>query len=38
MVTYLMLLNWTDQGIKNVKDSPKRLDGGRSSRRIWAAR
>ena len=27
MVTYLMLLNWTDQGIKNVKDSPKRLDG-----------
>ena len=27
MTTYLMLLNWTDQGIKNVKDSPKRLDG-----------
>ena len=27
MVTYLMLLNWTDQGIKNVKDSPKQLDG-----------
>ena len=27
MVTYLMLLNWTDQGIRNVKDSPKRLDG-----------
>lgn len=26
MTTYLMLLNWTDQGIKNVKDSPKRLD------------
>ena len=26
MVTYLMLLNWTDQGIKNVKDSPKRAD------------
>ena len=26
MVTYLMLLNWTDQGIRNVKDSPKRLD------------
>ena len=29
MVTYLMLLNWTDQGIKNVKDSPKRLDGAK---------
>ena len=27
MVTYVMLLNWTDQGIRNVKDSPKRLDG-----------
>lgn len=26
MVAYVMLLNWTDQGIKNVKDSPKRLD------------
>jgi len=27
MATYVMLLNWTDQGIKNVKESPKRLDG-----------
>ncbi|BFU94598.1 MAG: conserved protein of unknown function [Nitrospira sp.] len=26
MVTYVMLLNWTDQGIRNVKESPKRLD------------
>ena len=26
MATYLMLLNWTDQGIRNVKESPKRLD------------
>jgi uncharacterized protein with GYD domain len=22
-----MLLNWMDQGIRNVKDSPKRMDG-----------
>jgi uncharacterized protein with GYD domain len=29
MATYLMLLNWTDQGIKNVKESPKRLDAAR---------
>ena len=29
MATYLMLLNWTDQGIKNVKESPKRLDAGK---------
>ncbi len=27
MPTYLSLLNWTDQGIRNVKESPKRLDG-----------
>jgi uncharacterized protein with GYD domain len=27
MVTAVMLLNWTDHGIKNVKESPKRLDG-----------
>lgn len=26
MTTYIMLLNWTDQGIKNVRESPKRLD------------
>jgi len=29
MATYLMLLNWTDQGIRTVKDSPKRLDAAR---------
>ena len=27
METFVMLLNWTDQGIRNVKESPKRLDG-----------
>ena len=29
MATYLILLNWTDQGIKNLKESPKRLDAAR---------
>ena len=29
MVTCVMLLNWTDQGIRNVKDSPKRLDAAK---------
>jgi uncharacterized protein with GYD domain len=29
MARYIELLNWTDQGIKNVKDSPKRLDAAR---------
>ena len=31
MPTYLSLLNWTEQGIKNVKDSPKRLDAVKKS-------
>lgn len=29
MTTYIMLLNWTDQGVKTVRDSPKRLDAAR---------
>ena len=29
MTTYLMLLNWTDQGIRNIKESPKRLDAAK---------
>ena len=29
MARYIELLNWTEQGVKNVKDSPKRLDAGR---------
>ena len=29
MATYLMLLNWTDQGIKNIKESPKRMDAAK---------
>jgi len=31
MPTYIMLLRWTQQGIANVKDSPKRLDAGREA-------
>ena len=30
MVKYIMLVNWTEQGIRNVKDSAKRLDAGRA--------
>jgi uncharacterized protein with GYD domain len=26
MTTYVMLANWTDQGVLKVKDSPRRLD------------
>jgi uncharacterized protein with GYD domain len=31
MAQYIVLLNWTEQGIRNVKDSPKRLDAGRAT-------
>ncbi len=30
MAKYIILINWTDQGIRNVKDSPKRLDAARA--------
>ncbi|HUC64026.1 MAG TPA: GYD domain-containing protein [Stellaceae bacterium] len=26
MTTYVMLINWTEQGMRQVKESPKRLD------------
>jgi len=26
VTTYIMLVKWTDQGIRNVRESPKRLD------------
>ena len=29
MSTYILLINWTDQGVRNVRDSPKRLDGAK---------
>lgn len=31
MTTYIMLLNWTEQGAKNLRESPKRLDAARKS-------
>ena len=31
MPKFIQLLNWTDQGIKSVKDSPKRLDAAREA-------
>jgi uncharacterized protein with GYD domain len=29
MTTYIMLANWTDQGIRHVKDSPDRLEAAK---------
>ena len=31
MPTYVMLANFTDQGIRNIKDSPKRADAFKNS-------
>jgi len=31
MPTYVILSNWTDQGIRSVKESPKRLDATRKA-------
>jgi uncharacterized protein with GYD domain len=29
MSTYVALLSWTDQGMRNISDSPKRLDASK---------
>ncbi len=31
MSTYIMLGNWTDQGARNVTDSPRRLDAAKKA-------
>jgi uncharacterized protein with GYD domain len=31
MTTYILLLNWTDQGARNLRESPKRLDAAKKS-------
>ena len=31
MATYLSLINWTEQGVRTVKDSPKRLEAARKA-------
>lgn len=31
MATYIMLANWTEQGIRNVKDAPGRLDAAKKA-------
>jgi uncharacterized protein with GYD domain len=30
MAKYILLVNWTDRGIRDIKDSTKRLDAGRA--------
>ncbi len=31
MPSYLSLINWTDQGVKGVKESPQRLDAAKQA-------
>jgi uncharacterized protein with GYD domain len=31
MTTYIMLINWTEQGAKHLRDSPKRLDAAKKA-------
>jgi uncharacterized protein with GYD domain len=31
MPNYVMLANWTDQGMRSIEDSPKRIDTARKS-------
>lgn len=31
MATYLIHITWTEQGIRNIKDSPKRLDAAKKT-------
>ena len=31
MPTYVVLANWTDQGIRNIKESPRRLDAAKKA-------
>ena len=31
MSTYILVANWTDQGARNVKDSPRRLDAAKKA-------
>ena len=37
MPTYILLVNWTDQGVRNAKESPKRLDAAREMARKFGA-
>jgi uncharacterized protein with GYD domain len=31
MTTYILLVNWTDKGIQQVKESPRRLDAAKKA-------
>jgi uncharacterized protein with GYD domain len=31
MTTYICLVNWTDQGVRQIKESPRRLDAAKKA-------
>ena len=37
MATYIILVRYTDQGIQNIKDSPKRLDAAKAAFKAMGA-
>jgi uncharacterized protein with GYD domain len=37
MSTYILLVNYTDQGIQNIKESPKRADAARKLAKTFGA-
>ena len=37
MPTYVMLANWTDQGIRAIKDAAGRIDAARQCWKKWGA-
>ena len=37
MATYIVLINYTQQGIGNIKESPNRVDAGRELARTYGA-
>ena len=37
MATYILLVNYTDQGARNIKESPKRLDAARELAKQFGA-
>ena len=38
MAKYIVLMNWTAQGIANVKDATKRLDAGKASAKSFGGK
>ena len=38
MAKYIVLLDWTTQGIQNIKDAPERLDAGKATAKAFGGK